>query len=509
MSVSQRAVAASPSAWVPRRLLSDARLAELAGLGDDRAFEAIFERYHQELYRYCRGILGDPDEAQDALQSTMTNALRALPRDGRQIALRPWLYRVAHNEAISIVRRRAATVSLDHLPETQVPGADSEAEGRERLQHLVADLDNLAERQRGALVMRELSGLSYAEIGDALSASEAAARQTVYEARLALRELKRGREMECETARHAMSERDARVLRGRRLRAHLRTCESCGDFWAGISQRRSDLRVLCPPMPALAASGVLAAVLGEAGAGGAGAVTGAVVAGGGTAGIAGGTGIAGSAAVKGASIAAAVVIGAGAAGTSGVVKLPLVNGRGAAPDTQATPVGSEETAAGSGAKPAGKAGGAGQAGRNAPAGDRGGGSVRADGHRRAPEGRRVTTGRRGDNGASSVSAAPGNAGAKPGAGSMPVTSNGSPPGHSTAGGGSHGNPHRGASAGPSGKVPPGHANGRSNAPTLPEHAQGKTGSPPGRSGSPPDHSGSPPDRSSSAGPGARPERHGG
>src|SRR6476646_6936020 len=152
MSVSETAPeVASPLAWMPRRLQSDARLGRLAGRGDRRAFEAIFERYHQELYRYCRAILADPDEAQDAVQRTMASALRSLPG----------------------------------------AGADAEAEARERLRHLVADLDQLPDRQRGALVMRELSGLSYDEIGTALSASPAAARQAVYEARVALKDLNR------------------------------------------------------------------------------------------------------------------------------------------------------------------------------------------------------------------------------------------------------------------------------------------------------------------------------
>ncbi len=242
---------ASPSTLMPRRLLSDARLARLAGRGDQRAFEAIFERYHQELYRYCRAVLRDPDDAQDALQSTMASALRSLPGDERRIMLRPWLYRVAHNEAISILRQRANMVESDRLPELTVRGADSEAEARERLRVLVADLDELPERQRGALVMRELSGLSYAEIGAALNSSEAAARQTVYEARVALRELDLGRAMECDAARRALSERDGRMLRSRRLRAHLRACEPCSDFGAAISQRCSDLQALCPPLPAV------------------------------------------------------------------------------------------------------------------------------------------------------------------------------------------------------------------------------------------------------------------
>jgi RNA polymerase sigma factor (sigma-70 family) len=324
-----RALRLSPRA--PLRLLGDERLAGLARRGDQRAFETIFRRYHQELYRFCRGILADPHEAQDALQSTMEAALRALPDEERRIALRPWLYRVAHNESISILRRRSAVVD-PALPEAPEPAADSQAEPRERLRQLVADLDSLPDRQRVALVMRELSGLGYPEIAQALAASEAAARQVVYEARLALRDVAQGREMECDEVRRALSERDGRILRARRMRAHLRACEPCRDFRAGISRRSSDLEALCPPLPVGVASGLFAAVGGELGKAGIEAAgptaAGALGAGGGAAGNGLGvatTSIGSSAVLKATSIAAAVTIGAGAAGIAGPVHVQLGN----------------------------------------------------------------------------------------------------------------------------------------------------------------------------------------
>jgi RNA polymerase sigma factor (sigma-70 family) len=310
----------------PRGLLGDRRLGRLAAQGDAAAFEAIFRRHGQDLYRYCLAILRDAEEAQDALQSTMAAALRSLPHDQREIPLRPWLYRVAHNEAVSILRRRTPVVDPATAPESSVPGADTSAEARERLRGLVADLETLPERQRGALVMRELSDLTYAEIAEALGASEPAARQVVYEARVALRELEEGREMECEEAQRALSARDGRLLRGRRLRSHLRSCERCGDFRAAIEQRRSDLEALCPPLPAAAASGLLATLLSGTGSGGGGAVAGsAATFGAATTGPgigAAGTTMAAAAGVKGAALAGALAIGAGAAGMTGVVDTP-------------------------------------------------------------------------------------------------------------------------------------------------------------------------------------------
>jgi RNA polymerase sigma factor (sigma-70 family) len=309
-------------------LLRDDRLARLARRGDRRAFETIFRRYEQELYRFCQAILGDPHEAHDALQSTMEAALRALPDDERRIALRPWLFRVAHNESISILRRRTAVVDPAALPEAASPVGDPQAEQRERLRQLIADLDALPDRQRGALVMRELSGLAYSEIGDSLGASEGAARQIVYEARIALRHEAQGRELECDEVRIRLSERDGRVLRGRLLRAHLRSCEPCRDFRAAIGQRRTALRALSPPLTA--APGLLAALLERAGKTGAEAAGSLAAGAGGTGAGAVGTGlgvattsIGSSAALKATSIAATVAIGAGAAGFTGAVDLPL------------------------------------------------------------------------------------------------------------------------------------------------------------------------------------------
>ena len=100
---------------VALRLLGDDMLARRAADGDQQAFAAIYERYHQQLYRYCRSILRDPDDAGDALQNTMVGALRAMHR--RQPgSLKGWLYRIAFNESISLARRRPGTTTSTSWP---------------------------------------------------------------------------------------------------------------------------------------------------------------------------------------------------------------------------------------------------------------------------------------------------------------------------------------------------------------------------------------------------------
>ena len=83
--------------------------------GDDAALAAMYERHHQALYRYCRSILHDDEDARDALQSTMAKALAALRSEERDFELRPWLFRIAHNEAISRLRQRREVLDLDAI----------------------------------------------------------------------------------------------------------------------------------------------------------------------------------------------------------------------------------------------------------------------------------------------------------------------------------------------------------------------------------------------------------
>ncbi|HEX3323520.1 MAG TPA: sigma-70 family RNA polymerase sigma factor [Solirubrobacterales bacterium] len=299
-------------------LLSDDRLALRATKGDRRAFAAIFRRYHQSLYRYCLSIVGDSQDAQDALQSTMVKVLRALPGEERKIELKPWLYRIAHNESIELLRRRRDTRQLDAELAAPGSGLADDAASRERLRRLISDLDELPERQRGTLVMRELAGLDFAEIGAALGTSPAVARQTLYEARLSLRQMDEGREMSCEAVTKALSDGDGRVTRRRDIRAHLRTCTGCRRFGEEIECRERDLAALAP-LPALAAAGLLQGLLGGHGAGG-GGLAGAL--GGGAA-----KSFGASAALKGAATVAVVAaIGATAADRGGLIHFGLPGG---------------------------------------------------------------------------------------------------------------------------------------------------------------------------------------
>ncbi len=273
---------------VPWSRMGDESLARRAAAGSAAAYSALCERYQGPLLAYCRSILLDVEDARDATQSTLENALRALPRREHDRPLRPWLYRIAHNEAIAIVRRRRPAADVDPETVLTVPGPDVASEQRGRLAQLVDDLRLLPERQRGALVMRELSGLSYGEIGGALGLSVEAARRAVFDARTALHDAADGRATACASVRRCLSEGDRRHLRARGVRAHLRFCDDCATFERAMGARQSDLLALGPWL--VGAGALSLAGLGFGGAGSAGA---AVLAGGsGTAiGAGGGAGV--------------------------------------------------------------------------------------------------------------------------------------------------------------------------------------------------------------------------
>jgi len=246
------------------RLRRESTLRSRAARGDATAFAAVYERHHQALYRYCRSILRHEEDAQDALQSTMTRAFAALQDEERDFELRPWLFRIAHNEAISILRKRRTTTELDDIP--VLVDLEDRVSEREELRLLAIDLADLPDRQRAALVLRELNGLSHAEIAVVLETSAANVKQTIYEARSALFSAREGREMPCDDVRRMLSDGDGRVLRGRGVRAHLRSCAGCRRFQADIDQRSKRLAMLAPPLPTAGAAALLAQILGGGGA---------------------------------------------------------------------------------------------------------------------------------------------------------------------------------------------------------------------------------------------------
>ncbi|MET0614417.1 MAG: sigma-70 family RNA polymerase sigma factor [Thermoleophilaceae bacterium] len=165
---------------------SDERLVDLVRAGSDPAFEAIVERYRRALMRYVSRLL-PPERAEDVVQQSFVKAYEAMHKGSAELNLRPWLYRIAHNGALNALRDRGA--SHAQLSDTidGVERPDQAFERKHGLRDLVVSVQALPERQRSAILLREMEGRSYEEIAAALGVSDGAVRQLLHRARNTLR----------------------------------------------------------------------------------------------------------------------------------------------------------------------------------------------------------------------------------------------------------------------------------------------------------------------------------
>jgi RNA polymerase sigma factor (sigma-70 family) len=168
------------------RTQSDSRLVDLVRAGNDRAFEAIVLRYHRPLLRHCRRLL-PAGRAEDAVQQALLSALEAMRADERELQLGPWLHRIAHNAAIDSLRRM--DTHWEELDERMdgVEPTHAAVERRARFNSVMSDMGELPERQRRALVLRELEGRSYDEIAATLGVTGDGVRQLLNRARNTMR----------------------------------------------------------------------------------------------------------------------------------------------------------------------------------------------------------------------------------------------------------------------------------------------------------------------------------
>ena len=98
--------------------------------GDERAFEAIYDRHHRALLGFCRHMLGSREEAEDALQQVFAAAYQDLRHGSRRIQLKPWLYTIARNRCLSMLRARPNARSLETADDWRVDGLAVAERGR-------------------------------------------------------------------------------------------------------------------------------------------------------------------------------------------------------------------------------------------------------------------------------------------------------------------------------------------------------------------------------------------
>ena len=200
------------------------------------AFEAAYARHHRAILIFCRHVLGDPEEAQDAVQHTFLAAYNDLVSTEKPIQLRAWLFAIARNRCYSTLRARREQPAAD-LAETASEGLATVVQRRQDVRDLVLDVQRLPEHQRVALVLAELDQLSHEEIAGVLSVPRGKVKALVFQARESLAASRAARDADCNEIRMQLATLHGGELRRATIRRHLGECEGCREF------RRQAVRV--------------------------------------------------------------------------------------------------------------------------------------------------------------------------------------------------------------------------------------------------------------------------
>ena len=240
--------------------------------GDDQAFGELYSRYGGRIVAYVLGMVGDHGRAEDITQEVFISALRRMRATDRPIAFKPWVYEIAKNACIDEFRRtrRTKEVSLDsddegegHAPTlvSRGPSPDIALERRQQLDDLRGAFRGLSDNHHKILVLRELEGLSYTEIGRRMGMTRPVVESTLFRARRRL-----GQEYEeiasgqrCEQVHAVVDAGGPKAVRAlgvrehRRLARHVAHCQPCRRYaWAaGVDESVLKPRTIAEKIAAL------------------------------------------------------------------------------------------------------------------------------------------------------------------------------------------------------------------------------------------------------------------
>jgi RNA polymerase sigma factor (sigma-70 family) len=294
------------------RLAGDDKLVAMIRAGHDGAFEVLFERYHSRLLAFTRHMLRSTEDAEDVLQEVFFKAHAAMLADERPIKVRPWLYRIARNRALNHLRKPVAEGqdSMDVMPSDGGASTAERVQTREDFRALVADVQDLPETQRTALLLREIDALSYEEIAEAMDTTVPAVKSLLVRARISLAEATQSRLLTCGEVQLELAEAAEGLRKASGpARHHLKQCEPCTEFRRELRSNSKALAALAPIGPLAALHSFLTAKFSGL-FGGSGSAAGGGAAGSG--GVAGGSAVGGAAAAGGAATGGGAMAGGGA-----------------------------------------------------------------------------------------------------------------------------------------------------------------------------------------------------
>jgi RNA polymerase sigma factor (sigma-70 family) len=233
-------------------LQGDERLVALTRRGNQAAFEALVQRYESRLLAFCRHMLGSREDAEDVLQEVFAAAYNAMLADERPINARPWLYRIARNRCLNHLRR-PVPVGQDSMDIFERDGGQSTSDAvhkREEFRQIVADVQDLPETQRTALLLREIDALSYDQIAEAMETTIPSVKSLLVRARVSLAEAAEARLLTCEEVRIELGKVAEGLERTTApVRRHLRTCERCRTFRGELRKTTKALAAIYPIGP--------------------------------------------------------------------------------------------------------------------------------------------------------------------------------------------------------------------------------------------------------------------
>ncbi len=212
--------------------------------GDERAFAELYLRYYDRIVVYVRGMVRDHARAEDVTHDVFLSALRRMRETDRTIAFKPWIYEIARNACIDQFRRARRTEEVSLEADAGLRPADigrlaspertpdAAVDQRQQISNLQGAFGGLSESHHEILVLRELEGLSYAEIGDRMGLSRPSVESLLFRARRRLGEeyedlasgsrCVRTREVIARAADHRLGAGERR-----RLSRHLAACPHC------------------------------------------------------------------------------------------------------------------------------------------------------------------------------------------------------------------------------------------------------------------------------------------
>jgi RNA polymerase sigma-70 factor, ECF subfamily len=185
----------SPAVALENSRDSDAEIIQQVLAGNTALFELLMRRYNERIYRAARSIVRDEQEAEDVMQQAYVNAFTHLRQFNGSAQFSTWLTRIAINEALARVRRRGRYEALDDDLSNVEPFMSTNPVQNPERQAFVGELrgllewaiDTLPDGMREVFVLRDVEGLSTAEVAESLEVSEDVVKTRLSRGRAALR----------------------------------------------------------------------------------------------------------------------------------------------------------------------------------------------------------------------------------------------------------------------------------------------------------------------------------